>query len=118
MYLGREVRVGNMMAWSFMTNSETAEDRDNLWHDHWHPQHPDAKMMSGVFYLKIPEDVDEYELCGTEMAPDGPENDNKYFVTPEDFTWVVYPSNIWHRPGIAQSKDWRFVLAADIEYFE
>ena len=32
MYIGREVRVGNMMAWSFMTNLEGAEDREKLWH--------------------------------------------------------------------------------------
>ena len=29
MYLGREVKVSNMMAWSFMTNLEGAEDREN-----------------------------------------------------------------------------------------
>ncbi len=27
MYLGREVKVANMMAWSFMTNLQGAEDR-------------------------------------------------------------------------------------------
>jgi len=30
MYLGREVKVSNMMAWSFMTNLEGAEDREKL----------------------------------------------------------------------------------------
>jgi len=29
---------------------------------------------------------------------------------------LIYPSKEWHRPGIAQSKDYRFVLAADVEY--
>jgi len=118
MYLGREVRVNNMMAWSFMTNLETAEDREILWHDHWHPTHPDAKMLSGIFYLHIPEDVKDRDYCGTEMAPNGPESGNKYYITPSDYTWVIYPSNIWHRPGIAQSNQWRFVLAVDVEYFE
>lgn len=117
MYLGREARVANMMAWSFMTNLETAEDREKLWHDHWHPTHPDAKMISGIYYLHIPEDVKDRDYCGTEMAPKGPEGGDKYFITPADFTWVIYPSNTWHRPGIAQSNEWRFVLAADIEYF-
>ena len=36
MYLGREVKVNNMMAWSFMTNLQGQEDREKLWHDHWH----------------------------------------------------------------------------------
>lgn len=117
MYLGKEVRVSNMMAWSFMTNTETAENRDNLWHNHWHPSRPDAKMMSGIFYLYIPEDVRDRDYCGTEIAPNGPEYDGKYFVKPSDFSWLIYPSDVWHRPGIPQSKSYRFVLAADVEYY-
>ena len=116
MYLGREVKVNNLMAWSFMTNLEGAEDRDKLWHNHWHPSSPQAKMMSGIFYLKIPEDVKDRDYCGTEMAPDGVNSDNKFFVRPSDFHWLVYPSNMWHRPGIVQSNQYRFILAADVEY--
>ncbi len=116
MYLGREVKVSNMMAWSFMTNLEGAEDREKLWHNHWHPQNPNARMLSGIFYLHIPEDVKDRDYCGTEMAPRGPENDDKYFVRPTDYTWLIYPSNQWHRPGIVQSNNYRFILAADVEY--
>jgi hypothetical protein len=116
MYLGREVRVSNMMAWSYMTNLETHEDRDKLWHDHWHPKNPDAKMMSGVWYLHIPEDVKDRDYCGTEMAPNGPEKDDKFFVKPTDGNWLIYPSNQWHRPGIPQSENFRFIIAADVEY--
>jgi hypothetical protein len=116
MYLGREVKVSNMMAWSFMTNLESAEDREKLWHHHWHPSTPDAKMLSGVFYLHIPNDVKDRDYCGTEMAPTGPTNEDKFFVRPTDFSWLIYPSNQWHRPGIVQSNNYRFVLAADIEY--
>ncbi len=117
MYLGREVKVSNMMAWSFMTNLDGEEDREKLWHNHWHPQNPNAKMLSGIFYLHIPEDVKDRDYCGTEMAPNGPENNDKFFVKPTDYNWLIYPSNQWHRPGIVQSKDYRFILAADIEYF-
>lgn len=116
MYLGREVKVSNMMAWSFMTNLESAEDREKLWHHHWHPSTPNAKMLSGVFYLYIPEDVKDRDYCGTEMAPLGPSNEDRVFVRPTDFNWLIYPSNQWHRPGIVQSNNYRFVLAADIEY--
>ena len=115
MYLGREVKVSNMMAWSFMTNLEGAEDRETLWHDHWHPSTPDAKMMSGIFYLHIPDDVQDRDYCGTEMAPNGVNEDGKFFVRPSDFHWLVYPSDQWHRPGIVQSKQYRFILAADVE---
>jgi hypothetical protein len=117
MYLGREVQVGNMMAWSFMTNLEGAENREKLWHNHWHPTRPNAKMISGIWYLHIPEDVKDLDYCGTEMAPKGVDHDEKYFVRPSSGNWLVYPSDQWHRPGIVQSNNYRFVLAADIEYY-
>jgi hypothetical protein len=116
MYLRREVKVSNMMAWSYMTNLSTHEDRDKLWHHHWHPQNPDARIMSGIWYLHIPEDVKDRDYCGTEIAPNGPENDGKFFVKPTDGHWLIYPSDQWHRPGIPQSDQYRFILAADIEY--
>lgn len=116
MYLGREVRVSNMMAWSYMTNLSTHEDRDKLWHDHWHPQNPASKMLSGIWYLHIPEDVRDRDYCGTEMAPNGPEKDGKFFVKPTDGNWLIYPSDQWHRPGIPQSENFRFIIAADVEY--
>ncbi len=116
MYLGREVKVNNMMAWSFMTNLEGAEDRETLWHNHWHPTNPNAKMLSGIFYLHIPEDVKDRDYCGTEMAPNGPNGNGKFFVRPSDYNWLLYPSNQYHRPGVVQSNDYRFILAADVEY--
>jgi hypothetical protein len=116
MYLGREVKVSNMMAWSFMTNLASAEDRENLWHHHWHPQQPNSGMLSGIWYLHIPNDVKDRDYCGTEMAPNGVARDGKFFVRPSDFHWLIYPSKEWHRPGIPQSDQYRFVLAADIEY--
>jgi hypothetical protein len=117
LYLGCEAKVSNMMAWSFMTNLEGAEDREKLWHNHWHPQNPGAKMLSGVWYLHIPEDVKDRDYCGTEIAPNGVDQDGKYYVQPTDGQWLIYPSNTWHRPGIVQSNRYRFVLAADVEYF-
>lgn len=116
MYLGREVRVSNMMAWSFMTNLEGAEDRETLWHNHWHPTHPNSKMMSGIFYLHVPDDVKDKDYCGTEIAPKGVDSSERYFVKPSDYHWTVYPSNVWHRPGIVQSDQYRFILAVDVEY--
>jgi len=116
MYLGREVKVSEMMAWSFMTSLQGAENRDNLWHHHWHPKNPNSKMLSGVFYLHIPEDVKDRDYCGTELAPNGVQEDGKFFVRPLQGHWIIYPSNTWHRPGIVQSNQYRFILAADIEY--
>jgi hypothetical protein len=116
MYLGKEAKVSNMMAWSFMTNLDGAEDRESLWHHHWHPSTPNSKMLSGIFYLQIPEDVKDRDYCGTEMAPNGPADTGKFFVRPSDFNWLIYPSNQWHRPGIVQSNKFRYILAVDVEY--
>jgi len=113
MYMGREVRVSNMQAWSFMTNLDTVEDREKYWHHH--DKHG-ANSMSGIMYLHIPSDVQDRDTCGTEMAPNGPTSPDTYFIRPKDFTWVIYPSKMWHRPGIVQSKDYRFILAADVIY--
>jgi hypothetical protein len=118
MYLGREVKVSNMMAWSFMTNLQGAEDREKLWHHHWHPSSPNARMLSGIWYLQIPNDVQDLDYCGTEMAPKGAIGDGKFFVRPTMGSWLMYPSDQWHRPGIVQSNNYRFILAADIEYIE
>lgn len=118
MYLGREVKVGNMMAWSFMTNLEGAENREKLWHHHWHPTKPEAKMLSGIWYLHIPNDVRDLDYCGTEMAPNGLDHEDRFFVKPSSHSWLLYPSDKWHRPGIVQSDQYRFILAADIEYYD
>jgi len=113
MYLGREVKVSNMMAWSFMTNLSTVEDRDKYWHNH--DKHS-GQSMSGIMYLHIPDDVTDFDTCGTEMAPNGPLNDGKFYVRPSYYTWLIYPSEVWHRPGIVQSEKYRFILAADVDY--
>ena len=116
MYLGREVKASNLQAWSFMTNLEGAEDREKLWHTHWHPSTPNSKIMSGIWYLHIPDDVYDIDTCGTEIAPNGVEHEERIFVTPTMYHWLIYPGDTWHRPGIVQSNKYRFVLAADVEY--
>ena len=114
LYLGREARVSNMMAWSFMTNLETQEDREQYWHHH--DKHS-GQSLSGIYYLRIPEDVKDRSTCGTEMAPNGPEGPGKFFIGPNERTWNIYPSATWHRPGIVQSNNYRFVLAVDIDFY-
>ena len=113
LYLGSEVRVSNMNAWSFMTNLNGAEDRENLWHNHL----PDLlkRKMSGIYYVHIPDDVTDLDTCGTEFAPNGVNNPERFFVRPHRKTWHIYPSQTWHRPGIVQSKQNRFIVAVDIE---
>jgi hypothetical protein len=112
-YLGKEARVSDMMAWCFKTNLSTVEDRDDYWHHH----HKHGVMgLSGILYLHIPDDLTDLSTCGTELAPNGPEGSDKFYRGPNAFTWNIYPSQTWHRPGIAQSDDYRFILAADVDY--
>jgi hypothetical protein len=114
LHLGREARVSDMMAWCFKTNLSTVEDREKYWHHH---NKHGAQGMSGIMYLQIPDDVSDLATCGTEIAPQGPQGVDKFYVGPNAFTWNVYPSDTWHRPGIVQSNQYRYVLAADIVYY-
>lgn len=121
MFLGREVRIKNIMSWVFMTNQQgqSEEDKSKLWHNH-HISDNDGTTdtISGIFYVHIPKDVANYQTAGTEFALNYPNFDNTIFVTPKELTWIVYPSKLWHRPGISDSDDYRFVFAADMEYYK
>jgi hypothetical protein len=112
LYLGKEHKVANMMAWSFMTNNETQADRDTLWHHH--AKHG-GKGLSGIYYLKIPFGSN-WDTVGTEMAPNGVDSPARVWVEPSVCSWLIYPSEIWHRPGIITTNEYRYILAADIVY--
>jgi len=113
MYLGREVKINQIMSWSFMTNNEVSENRDNLWHTHHYTE--GKTTISGIWYLKIPTDAD-YKSSGTEFAPNGVERSERLSVSPVEKNWLIYPGRIYHRPMPPQSKDYRYVLAADLEF--
>lgn len=118
MFLGREVRIKNIMAWSFMTNSEVVEDRDKYWHNHHvNDNSGTTDTISGIWYVHIPKTLNP-DLTGTEFAMDYPKFDDTFYLKPNQLTWNVYPSKLWHRPGITDSKEYRFVFAADMEYYK
>jgi len=110
LYLGKEHRVANMMAWVYMTDRKTQPDRNTLWHHH---NKHGMKGLSGILYLRVPTSA-----AGTEIAPNGPEADGKFYIEPNCHTWNIYPSEVWHRPGLNPTDEFRFVLAADIGYYE
>lgn len=118
MFLGREVRIKNMMSWVFMTSAKDAEDRANMWHNH-HVNDNDGttNTVSGVWYVHIPKDISNQNLAGTEFGFDHPSFNDTFFLKPKELTWAVYPSKMWHRPGITDSDEYRFVFAADMEYY-
>ena len=65
--------------------------------------------------MHLPDDVKDKEKAGTELAPEGV-NNSKYFAEWKTGQWMIYPGKIWHRPGVLQSEDDRFIVAADMEF--
>lgn len=112
-YLKRDVPIKTVKSWSYMTSLKyTPEDRDSYWHQHIRP---DSKVVSGVYYLQIPQGVDML-TAGTEFAPNGPEADGHFFAPAQQGQWIIWPGAAWHRPGILQSQEDRLVVAADLEF--
>jgi|TARA_B110000977_G_scaffold133153_1_gene169570 hypothetical protein len=113
-FMNREVQIKNIQSWSFQTSLKTAENRDILWHHHNH--NSETTTVSGVYYLRIPNDVDDLDTAGTELAPNGVEGEGKYITPFKTGHWMIYPGKIWHRPGILQSEKNRYIVAADLEF--
>ena len=111
MYAEKELKIKNVQSWSYQTSLNYEEPRDNLWHHHQHNK--EVQSLSGVYYVHLPEVLDE---CGTEFAIDGPEEKARHMEPPRIGQWVIYPSNYWHRPGILKSKENRYIVAADLWY--
>lgn len=113
-YLGREVQIKNVQSWSFQTSLKHAEERDTLWHHHNH--NAETTTVSGVYYMHLPDDVKDLEKAGTELAPISPEGEGNFFVPWKTGHWMIYPGAVWHRPGIVQSLNDRYIVAADMEF--
>lgn len=113
-YIKRDVPIKSVKSWSYMTSLKyTEEDRNTLWHTHIREG---SKTVSGVYYLELPEGVDEL-TSGTEFSPFGPEKEQgRFFVPAKQGYWAIWPGTSWHRPGILQSEEDRFIIAADLEF--
>jgi len=112
-YLQREVQIKTIKSWSYMTSLKHPEPRETLWHTH--DRGPGVKTLSAVYYLHLPDEVDTL-TAGTEFAPLGPEKDGHFFAEARVGQWIIWPGKSWHRPGILQSHDDRFIVAADLEF--
>ena len=111
-YLKMEVSIKQVQSWAFQT-CMPGEDRDKLWHHHDH--NPQTKTVSGVYYLQLPKAV-QASVAGTELAPNGIDADGQYIAPWRTGHWMIYPGKCWHRPGILQSKENRYIVAADMEF--
>ena len=110
-YMKQERQIKGIKSWGYKTNVDTQEDRNRYWHQH---MRPDCLTLSGVYYLHIPKGTN-LETSGTEFAPSGPESAGHFFAPAKIGQWIIFPGKSWHRPGILTSKDWRYIVAADME---
>ena len=113
-YIKSDVQIKSIKSWSYMTSLKyTEEDRDNLWHTH---DRPGSKVVSGVYYLNVPKGVDEL-TSGTEFSLNDPTTEQgRFFIPAKQGHWAIWPGSSWHRPGILQSDEDRFIIAADMEF--
>jgi hypothetical protein len=112
-FMRKEVQIKTVKSWGYMTSLRNPEDRNNYWHNHIRP---DATVLSGVYYLHMPPRIN-LEIAGTEFAPKGVEHPESYFFAPARVgNWIIWPGKEWHRPGILQSEENRFIVAADMEF--
>jgi len=111
-YMKQERQIKTIKSWAYKTNLKTQEDRDNYWHQHLRPN---CTTLSGVFYLSIPSDTNLF-TSGTELTHTTPEDVNNRFFAPAKLGhWIIFPGKAWHRPGILESEEWRYIVAADME---
>lgn len=112
-YLDREVQIKGVKSWGYKGNVDTQPaSRDMHWHQHIREQNT---VVSGVYYLHLPEGVDT-STAGTELAPEGPERPGHYFAEGKVGHWMIFPGKTWHRPGIIDTTEYRYVIAADLEF--
>jgi hypothetical protein len=114
MYLKTEVQIKHISAWGVKTSNAIVEDREDLWHEHQISKQ--NKAISGILYLHIPDDVENFDLAGTEFAPNGLEDPERLFLRPDPWSWFIYPSNVYHRPCPPTSSQFRYIVAADMEF--
>mgnify|MGYP001583507360 FL=1 len=109
-FMKREAQIKSVKSWGYKTNLNTQEDRNRYWHQHIRENN---LVVSGVYYIKMPEDAN-LETSGTELAHTTPEGNTTYVPAKEGY-WLIFPGKTWHRPGILESNNWRYIVAADME---
>jgi hypothetical protein len=109
-YMGQERQIKSIKSWGYKTNLDTQEDRDTYWHQHIRENNI---VVSGVYYVELPEGCN-LETSGTELAHTTPEGATEY-VPAREGHWLIFPGKTWHRPGILETANWRYIVAADME---
>jgi hypothetical protein len=109
-FMKKEQQIKSIKSWGYKTNLETQEDRNNYWHQHIRDNNI---VLSGVYYLELPEGCN-LETSGTEFAYPNPEG-NITSCPAKLGHWIIFPGKHWHRPGLLENNNWRYIVAADME---
>ena len=59
-------------------------------------------------------DCVHYVTSAEDKTPAEVNADTEYAPAKEGH-WLIFPGKTWHRPGILDSKEWRYIVAADME---
>lgn len=108
-YMKQERKIKTIKSWAYKTNLATTENRDMYWHQHLREG---SLVLSGVYYLQLT--ADTMPMGGTELAYDKPDGPTE-FCPGKVGHWIIFPGKTWHRPGIIEGTDWRYIVAADME---
>ena len=109
-YMKQERQIKTIKSWGYKTNVDTQEDRNIYWHQHLREN---SLTLSGVYYVHIPKG--DLATQGTEFAPNGVNGGEEFFAPAKIGHWIIFPGKSWHRPGILEKKEWRYIVAADME---
>ena len=95
-------------AWFYKSTASITKHTPTVYHDH------SPSFLSGIFYLAIPGDKIQ---GGTEfLDPRAPGHRSCRMVQtpPTEFTWVIFPGWMEHRPMYLDLEDPRYTIAADL----
>lgn len=101
----KNCNIHSVRAWCYKSNSDNVAENYNPMHSHF------PSFLSGIFYLKMPQDVNH--VIGTEF-----ENTNNFsirntIVLNDEFCWTIFPGHLKHRACQINSNEYRYVIAAD-----
>lgn len=91
-------------------------DYTEMWHDHVQDDKMDGTSLSAIWYVQIPDELEKTGKAGTEFAFHWPDTTNTVFLGPYNFSWIVFPNTLVHRPGELHKTLPRFVMSADLQY--
>jgi hypothetical protein len=115
-YIGQPYKILSTQSRVTRMIYDPETDYTEMWHDHIQDDKLDGLSLSAIWYTNIPDELRQTGKAGTEFAFDWPNTDNTVFLGPYDFSWILFPNTLMHRPGVLHSSLPRYVMSADLQY--